>query len=468
MRPLVALALALPFAFGIFAPRTVEAFGSYRTRVPNGQVNSCLTCHNNPSGGNGCGGATSFPTSNIVSGDPDGFCLNHFGADFRAAGRMWTEALGDMDSDCDGRTNAQELLYFGVSYTFAVDEASAGPDAEVTLPGWGPYDPPPPTGSEYNHNECATEALALGSGATPDNYTNCAPGPGGLCTNGAASDMITPTSPPWDESMMAGFLCNALPGPSVPMNSRYYGFTCSCATGYAGNGRVDITGDGVADAGADGCNPVCGDGMVVGGEPCDDGAMNSDTIANACRTNCMNPSCGDGVVDTGEVCDDGAMNSDTIANACRTNCMNPSCGDGVVDMGEMCDDGAMNGMPGSSCDMMCQTVMMDASVDASLDATVDASVDASLDATVDANVDASLDAAVDSSTDAMLPDADGPDADAEDAATDARPEAALPDGTLPTAPVVEDSGCTAGGSLSGGSSLWLGLLALVALRRRRR
>ena len=31
-------------------------------------------------------------------------------------------------------------------------------------------------------------------------------------------------------------------------------------------------------------------------------------------------SCGNGVVDTGEGCDDGANNSDTDANACRTNC----------------------------------------------------------------------------------------------------------------------------------------------------
>ena len=42
------------------------------------------------------------------------------------------------------------------------------------------------------------------------------------------------------------------------------------------------------------------------------------TQVNACRTNCLASSCGDGVVDTGEGCDDGANNSDTDADACRT------------------------------------------------------------------------------------------------------------------------------------------------------
>src|SRR6185436_16742974 len=35
--------------------------------------------------------------------------------------------------------------------------------------------------------------------------------------------------------------------------------------------------------------------------------------------------------DPGEECDDGAANSDTTADACRTNCTLPRCGDGVPD-----------------------------------------------------------------------------------------------------------------------------------------
>src|SRR5689334_9696672 len=36
----------------------------------------------------------------------------------------------------------------------------------------------------------------------------------------------------------------------------------------------------------------CGDGVVRGSEQCDQGTQNSDTIADACRTNCTNARCG--------------------------------------------------------------------------------------------------------------------------------------------------------------------------------
>ncbi len=47
--------------------------------------------------------------------------------------------------------------------------------------------------------------------------------------------------------------------------------------------------------------------------------------------------CGDGELDTGEECDDAGTNSDTVADACRTDCLNAFCGDGVLDTGEVCD-----------------------------------------------------------------------------------------------------------------------------------
>ncbi|MEJ2457566.1 MAG: filamentous hemagglutinin N-terminal domain-containing protein, partial [Novosphingobium sp.] len=46
-----------------------------------------------------------------------------------------------------------------------------------------------------------------------------------------------------------------------------------------------------------------------------------------------------GVVNGSEVCDDGAANSDTDPDACRTDCQPAYCGDGVADTGESCDDG---------------------------------------------------------------------------------------------------------------------------------
>jgi hypothetical protein len=87
---------------------------------------------------------------------------------------------------------------------------------------------------------------------------------------------------------------------------------------------------------------------VDAGESCDNGAANSDSAANACRTSCTAATCGDGVVDTGEGCDAAAANSDTAADACRTSCALPSCGDGVLDATEACDAGALNGDGGTN------------------------------------------------------------------------------------------------------------------------
>ena len=63
--------------------------------------------------------------------------------------------------------------------------------------------------------------------------------------------------------------------------------------------------------------------------------------------------CGNGVVESAEACDDGAANSDTEADACRTDCTLPVCGDGVIDTGkgERCDDG--NTTPGDGCSATC-------------------------------------------------------------------------------------------------------------------
>lgn len=62
---------------------------------------------------------------------------------------------------------------------------------------------------------------------------------------------------------------------------------------------------------------ICGDGNVSGAEQCDDGAGNSNSDADSCRTNCRVPTCGDGVVDSGETCDDGnSVNDDECNNLC--------------------------------------------------------------------------------------------------------------------------------------------------------
>lgn len=62
--------------------------------------------------------------------------------------------------------------------------------------------------------------------------------------------------------------------------------------------------------------------------------------------------CGNGVLDPGEECDNGVNNSDTLPDACRTNCTEAGCGDGTIDSGENCDDG--NLINGDGCSSSCQ------------------------------------------------------------------------------------------------------------------
>lgn len=94
------------------------------------------------------------------------------------------------------------------------------------------------------------------------------------------------------------------------------------------------------------CVSICGDGIVVGNEICDDGPLNG--TYNHCDITCsrLGPHCGDGVVQStdGEACDDG-VNLTTYGRngkpACAPGCQwSPFCGDGKVDstFGEVCDN----------------------------------------------------------------------------------------------------------------------------------
>ena len=110
------------------------------------------------------------------------------------------------------------------------------------------------------------------------------------------------------------------------------------------------------------CKDRCGDGIVNGGEACDNGAANADDAYGGCTTLCtVGPFCGDGNLDTahGEECDDGV--NQTMygqAKGCGPGCRTvPTCGDGNVDslFGEECDDGALNGS--GSCDATCHGII---------------------------------------------------------------------------------------------------------------
>jgi cysteine-rich repeat protein len=81
--------------------------------------------------------------------------------------------------------------------------------------------------------------------------------------------------------------------------------------------------------------PVCGDGMVGGGEACDDGNKEN---TDACLDTCVPAACGDGFTQDGvEACDD--ANGDNT-DACLDTCVAASCGDAFVQADvEACDDG---------------------------------------------------------------------------------------------------------------------------------
>ncbi|HEX5038199.1 MAG TPA: DUF4215 domain-containing protein [bacterium] len=87
----------------------------------------------------------------------------------------------------------------------------------------------------------------------------------------------------------------------------------------------------------------CGDSIIQGGEECDNGASNSDSVADACRTNCQLAHCGDDVLDSGEDCDDGGLYP---FDGCTQYCKNNLCGDGIRNIDgpgfEECDDANMN------------------------------------------------------------------------------------------------------------------------------
>jgi cysteine-rich repeat protein len=114
--------------------------------------------------------------------------------------------------------------------------------------------------------------------------------------------------------------------------------TTSTTTTTTGSTTDDATtGDattGDATTTATGGEAVCGDGVVEGGEACDDGNQDE---TDACLSSCVAASCGDAIVQVGvEDCDDGNQDETDV---CLNTCVAASCGDAIVGPGEACDDG---------------------------------------------------------------------------------------------------------------------------------
>jgi cysteine-rich repeat protein len=176
-------------------------------------------------------------------------------------------------------------------------------------------------GGSETDTETSTSDTTTGSTTSTTSTTSTGSTTGVTTSAGSESDSDSTTDPSTTDS--TGPICE--PG-SV---------NCVCDRGAC-------DGDLVCEGGI--CVPegpaVCGDGVVQGGEECDDGEENGD--GQACRADCTLQACGDGDLGPGEECDDGEGNGD--AEACTSACTIAACGDGAVYAGvEECDDGDQNG-----------------------------------------------------------------------------------------------------------------------------
>ncbi len=106
------------------------------------------------------------------------------------------------------------------------------------------------------------------------------------------------------------------------------------------------------------CVTDCGDGIVAGGEQCDNGAANNKGAYGGCNANCtLAPYCGDDIVEKPpEQCDNGvnAVTYGGTTKQCGPGCVfAPYCGDGTTSNGEQCDQGASNGSGYGYCTSSC-------------------------------------------------------------------------------------------------------------------
>ncbi len=129
------------------------------------------------------------------------------------------------------------------------------------------------------------------------------------------------------------------------------GLVLPCVMALLAWGCGDDDGGGNNNANGNG-GGVCGDGVVDPEEQCDQGAANSDTAPDACRTDCREAYCGDEVVDTAESCDDGNAGGGDGCSAscegeegwdCSSGSCEPVCGDNRVVGEETCDGTDLRG-----------------------------------------------------------------------------------------------------------------------------
>lgn len=137
----------LSFLLPLLSVESARAFPQYPELLPNraftfstniGDVRPCITCHNNPDGGQGCvcpggHGCDVDPTNTALHGAP---CFNPFGLAFKNNGKVWNATLALADADGDGFTNGQELQDPLGQWIHLTSPPEPGNKAYVTRPGF--------------------------------------------------------------------------------------------------------------------------------------------------------------------------------------------------------------------------------------------------------------------------------------------------------------------------------------------
>jgi cysteine-rich repeat protein len=154
----------------------------------------------------------------------------------------------------------------------------------------------------------------------PDDTADDGPGPGSQADSSTASDASTTTS-------------GATTGGDTTCTTDCATTTGSATTETGGSTTTtDGPGESESESSSEGPTGDCGNGIVEGGEDCDEAGETA-----VCDDDCTFADCGDEVVNeaAGEVCDEGGEGF-----ACDADCTLPVCGDGVVNEShdEFCDD----------------------------------------------------------------------------------------------------------------------------------
>jgi cysteine-rich repeat protein len=288
---------------------------------------------------------------------------------------------GNQDTDGDGLTDVDELCRCHSDPTKSDTDGGGLTDLTECNTGGDPRNPADDSkcgdGFRVAAEQCDDANLATGDGCS----AACLTEPGFTCTD--------PSSPP-----QAGDTCKTTCGDGARGGAETCddGNTTSgdgCSAGCnveAGFSCADPPSPPNAQTVPDVCGPICGDGVRVGSETCDDGnSANADGCSSICRVEdgyvCSDPAspsnaadvcktvCGDGIAVGAETCDDGnSVANDGCSATCRQEigwtCVDPAapsnapdtcspiCGDGIRIMGrEACDDGNLRNDDG--CDVSC-------------------------------------------------------------------------------------------------------------------